>query len=181
MPSLECRRCGKELAPTDRMIRHHDPCHICTGTGLTPATSAPGLGSPLPHLRRDCSREPQLTRRLVRDRARHSTPSSAPWSTRPASRSCGCLVVCSPVVCQRHRHSPPFATPNEALVCCGSPGVNSHEPSAERRPLTCTRAWRSGRMGAHARAVHALFFCSLGHAGCRRCAGHLGRIWSGQV
>jgi hypothetical protein len=29
------------------------PCHICTGTGLTPATSAPGLGSPLPHLHRD--------------------------------------------------------------------------------------------------------------------------------
>jgi hypothetical protein len=29
------------------------PCHICTGAGLTPATSAPGLSSPLPHLRRD--------------------------------------------------------------------------------------------------------------------------------
>ncbi len=29
------------------------PCHICAATGLTPATSAPGLGSPLPHLRRD--------------------------------------------------------------------------------------------------------------------------------
>jgi hypothetical protein len=29
------------------------PCHICAGTGLTPATSAPGLGSSLPHLRRD--------------------------------------------------------------------------------------------------------------------------------
>jgi hypothetical protein len=32
--------------------RHRDwahPCHIGTGTGLTPATSAPGLGSPLPH------------------------------------------------------------------------------------------------------------------------------------
>jgi hypothetical protein len=29
------------------------PSHICTGTGLTPATSAPGLGSALPHLRRD--------------------------------------------------------------------------------------------------------------------------------
>ena len=26
--------------------------HICGGTGLTPSTSAPGLGSPLPHLRR---------------------------------------------------------------------------------------------------------------------------------
>jgi len=32
------------------------PCHICTGTGLAPATSAPGLGSPLPHLRRDWAR-----------------------------------------------------------------------------------------------------------------------------
>ena len=30
-------------------------CHICTGTGLTAATSAPGLGSPRPHLRRDWS------------------------------------------------------------------------------------------------------------------------------
>ena len=27
--------------------------HICAGTGLNQATSAPGLGSPLPHLRRD--------------------------------------------------------------------------------------------------------------------------------
>ena len=28
------------------------PRHICTGTGPAPATSAPGLGPPLPHLRR---------------------------------------------------------------------------------------------------------------------------------
>jgi hypothetical protein len=28
-------------------------CHICAGTGLNSATSAPGLGSTLPHLRRD--------------------------------------------------------------------------------------------------------------------------------
>ena len=28
-------------------------CRICTGTGLPPATSAPRLGSPLPHLHRD--------------------------------------------------------------------------------------------------------------------------------
>ena len=28
----------------------HHACHICTGTGLTPATSAPGPGSRLPHL-----------------------------------------------------------------------------------------------------------------------------------
>ena len=29
------------------------PCHICTRTGLISATSAPGLGSALPHLHRD--------------------------------------------------------------------------------------------------------------------------------
>ena len=29
------------------------PAHICAGTGLAPPTSAPGLGSPLPHLHRD--------------------------------------------------------------------------------------------------------------------------------
>ena len=33
------------------------PCLICTGTGLAPATSAPELGSPLPHLHRDCARK----------------------------------------------------------------------------------------------------------------------------
>jgi hypothetical protein len=42
-----CRICdGTELTPY----------HICTGTGLIPATSAPGLGSPLPPLRRDWER-----------------------------------------------------------------------------------------------------------------------------
>jgi hypothetical protein len=30
-------------------------CHTSTGTALTPATSAPGLRSPLPHLHRDCA------------------------------------------------------------------------------------------------------------------------------
>jgi hypothetical protein len=32
------------------------PCHICTGTGLAPTTSAPELGSPRPHLRRNWAR-----------------------------------------------------------------------------------------------------------------------------
>ena len=32
------------------------PAHICAGTGLAPPTSAPGLGSPLPHLHRDWAR-----------------------------------------------------------------------------------------------------------------------------
>ena len=41
---------------THRPHLHRDracPCHICAGTGLTPATSAPGPGSVLPHRRRD--------------------------------------------------------------------------------------------------------------------------------
>jgi hypothetical protein len=37
------------------------PCHICTGTGLAPATSAPGLGSPLPHLHRDWAGKPHAS------------------------------------------------------------------------------------------------------------------------
>ncbi len=40
------------LCPRLRHDRAH-PCHICTGTGLTPPTSAPGLGSPLLCLHRD--------------------------------------------------------------------------------------------------------------------------------
>ena len=32
------------------------PCPICTRTALSPATSAPGRGSPVPHLHRDCAR-----------------------------------------------------------------------------------------------------------------------------
>ena len=43
---------GAPQPPVDSRREAH-PSHICAGTGLTPATSAPGLGSPLPHLRRD--------------------------------------------------------------------------------------------------------------------------------
>ena len=40
--------CLTALPVSRRQLRH-----ICAGTGLTPATSAPRLGSPRPHLRRD--------------------------------------------------------------------------------------------------------------------------------
>jgi hypothetical protein len=45
-------------APTERLnvalrLATCTSCHICAGTGLAPRTSAPGLGSPHPHLRRD--------------------------------------------------------------------------------------------------------------------------------
>ena len=42
------------------------PAHICAGAGLTAATSAPGLGPSLPHLRRDWG---SLLRHLHRTRA----------------------------------------------------------------------------------------------------------------
>jgi hypothetical protein len=44
------------------------PCHVCTGTRLTPATSAPGLGSPLPclHLNKPCKSAPGLGAPLPR-------------------------------------------------------------------------------------------------------------------
>jgi hypothetical protein len=42
------------------------PTHIGTGTGLTPATSAPGLGPPHPHLHRDWARFRPTTSRGTR-------------------------------------------------------------------------------------------------------------------
>ena len=49
------------------MVEQVTPSHICTGTGLTPAASAPGVGSPRPHLRREwgplSSPKPQICAR----------------------------------------------------------------------------------------------------------------------
>ena len=50
---LCAHQCVPPAARPSRSIKRAHPCHICAETGLTPATSAPGLGSPLPHLRRD--------------------------------------------------------------------------------------------------------------------------------
>ncbi len=57
-----CRLCSKRTPctrrwPRARTLAHgplpSTPSYTCIGTGLTPATPAPGLGSPLPHLHRD--------------------------------------------------------------------------------------------------------------------------------
>ena len=73
-PSHICTRTG--LTPAT---------YICTGTRLTPATSAPGLGSPLPHPPRDWPSQP------MRNPARHSvgrvhTLTGAPQYTPPPNR-----------------------------------------------------------------------------------------------
>ena len=47
------RRLGTGAAPASSAHLSRVPahsCYICSGTGLAPATSAPGLGPPLPHL-----------------------------------------------------------------------------------------------------------------------------------
>jgi hypothetical protein len=41
--------------PVDQLVKEV-PCQICARTGLSPATSALGLGSPLPHLHQDRTR-----------------------------------------------------------------------------------------------------------------------------
>jgi hypothetical protein len=46
---------GSGLTPTTSAPGLGSPCHICNRTGLTPATFAPGRGS-LPHLHRDLTR-----------------------------------------------------------------------------------------------------------------------------
>ena len=47
--------CNMRCAPSPKECARNVPCpcHICTETGLAPATSAPGVGPPLPHLHRD--------------------------------------------------------------------------------------------------------------------------------
>ncbi len=76
------------------------PAHICAGTGLTPPTSAPGLGSPRPHLRRD-----RATARTA-GVAAHGwcTARNVAWRTEPhtaCAASPGADVACtSPVPVQ---------------------------------------------------------------------------------
>jgi hypothetical protein len=63
MPAHRRRRsrtagwCG--MRPSARRPVRPRHCHICTGTGLTPATSARGMGSPSPRLQRDWAHQRQ--------------------------------------------------------------------------------------------------------------------------
>ena len=72
-------------------------CHICTGTGPTPPTSAPGLGSPLQHLHRDftCRPNPHTAADLAATRSAVARPGRSfcacarpPWFGRGLPR-CG--------------------------------------------------------------------------------------------
>ncbi len=84
-------------------------CHMCAGTGLTPATSAPGLGSPLPHLRRPGGRTRTHTfgpsvatlERSVGDSAATPTERESVQRAERRRASAGCAIRC--MRCVAHR------------------------------------------------------------------------------
>ncbi len=104
--SVACRTCADGECWLDLVHLHllHicagtglTPCHICAGTRLTHPTSAPGLGSPLPHLHRDwahachiCAGVPHLRRSPGADVAGvglHAEMGSEPGRRCSSSRS----------------------------------------------------------------------------------------------
>jgi hypothetical protein len=95
------RRCLRPWAATDTDTRTGRRCHICAGTGLSPATSAPGLGSLLRHLHRDWAHPCHICAGtgLVGDRWQRTphvpprrTPHGPPASPRRGSARLGRLV-----------------------------------------------------------------------------------------
>jgi hypothetical protein len=64
----------KPIAPPHLHRDWAHPCHLCARTGLTPATSAPELGSPLPHRHRDWSRVGEGPKQRRADYSRTTNP-----------------------------------------------------------------------------------------------------------
>ena len=99
------------------------PSHICAGTGLTPPTSAPGLGAPLPRLRRDRWHEVELVcervysgwcRRGRRDLHGSTTPASPQASSRNSAPCLGCKTCVRPL---RHGVVGPACMRDAARSC----------------------------------------------------------------
>jgi hypothetical protein len=95
MPHLRrdwARRCG-QLHQSEAGLAHpktspHVGSPPCDGTGLTPATSAPGMGSPLPHLRRDWAHPCHIcTGTALTPATSAPGPRSAPATSAPGLRS----------------------------------------------------------------------------------------------
>jgi hypothetical protein len=114
------------------------PCHSCTGTGLTPPTSAPGPGLPRPHLHRDWG---SPLPHLHRDGAR--PPTSAPGRGSPAPTSAPGLPVGLPLARPRGVAAVPFGSPEASA---GSASMVRPE-SGERTQAWATRLRRVERVG----------------------------------
>ena len=74
-----------------------EPCSLisCTGTALAAATSAPGLGSPLPHLRRDWARRCYICAGTGLAAATSAPGLGSPWRPSRAPRSAAPRPTCS--------------------------------------------------------------------------------------
>jgi hypothetical protein len=89
------------------------PARICTGTGPTPATSTPGLGSPLTHLHRDWAHPSHIC--------------TGTWLTPHASAPCRAhrlLAVCA--VLRRSQPRPGGLTPCSSALGLGPPLSDLH-------------------------------------------------------
>ena len=108
--------------------------HICAVAGLTPATSAPGLGSPLPHLRRGWAQ------------------CIAPWlGSVHSACSCDALathrVHIGTLLCQPSGHSPDgraYIATRAARRCIGTEQATQLQAACGLRPQSpCARVMRT--------------------------------------
>jgi hypothetical protein len=77
-----CHICNGTLArPCQIIYTRADPAHICTGTGGSAATSAPGLGSPLPHLHRHWAHSGHICTETGLTPARSASGQGSPAAT----------------------------------------------------------------------------------------------------
>ena len=135
--STRCSRGSGERHVAPRPNWAH-PCHICTGTGLTPARSAPGLNSPLPHLHRDWA---------------HSPATSAPGLGSPLPAllrdwTCPCHI-CTAALWGRGRASRPTLRCSQLRIACMARHRCSSAPPSGLDSLPAGRA-------AHCRARRAI-------------------------
>ena len=155
-------------------------CHICTGTGLTPASSAPGLGSPLlcPSARGACvlffvcgqqgaATPAALKRRDLAQtlRGKDKTLEKAFFSDvevrPPARRHMTPRDTCTA------SHTVPLAGPSVPLSWSAS--LDMHSLHAAQSRLVRTRPTRTGAACADKRGRSALPTASGAHLGVRRC------------
>ena len=161
------------------------PFHICSGTRLAPATSAPGLGSPLPHLRRDSARRAlrrlgQATRWALRHSEymrlaggswgepseRHATAAderrASVFATCCAALQHVCTALQHVALCRRRRIGGPPLLQHVALCCNVLRSVEVGETAEEAflrcaAGRSCLARWCLCRrsMGGGAKSIRA--------------------------